>query len=306
MTLVIGLMADSKPAADPSKDPDTSSILLCADTLASYVAPSPITLPIQVATTSPYQGKLYPLPHGFCAGFCDDYAVSHHVASLLYVGLQKLDPDNPAFREDARKAVQKAFEHLFQTLRPQYLTAHGITEDEFLYDRNLDPKLKQDIIDRLTEEWKYLPAQLIIAGQTKRGPLLLLASTGESPWVRESTYGYAIGSPAESAYAWLRYRQQRNSLSVQRSFYNMIAAKHFCQSDPTVGELTQAVLLQPNEKPVTLSGRGTLLDTWLREFGIPANAKLDTGEYQTSFETTFNVKLKPSLSLTKRSVGGRP
>ena len=48
MTLVIGMMADSKPAADPAREPDTSSILLCADTLASYVAASPVSLPIQV------------------------------------------------------------------------------------------------------------------------------------------------------------------------------------------------------------------------------------------------------------------
>ena len=143
MTLVIGMMADSKRAPAPN-DPDTSSILLCADTLASYVAPSHITLPIQIATTSPYQSKIYPLPHGFFAGFCDDYAVSHHVAAVLYVGLANLDPSDKAFRSKARNAVVDAFKKTFLMLRPQYLTTWGVSEEEFLHDSTLDPALKQE------------------------------------------------------------------------------------------------------------------------------------------------------------------
>ena len=300
MTLAIGLMADSKPATTPS-EPDTSTVILCADTLASYVAPSPITLPIQVATTSPYQSKIYPLPHGFYAAFCDDYAVSHHVAALLYVGLARLDPNDPTFREQARKAVVKAFEHLFLMLRPQYLIPYGITEDEFLHDATLDPGLRDRIIELLRDEWKYLPTQLIVAGQTRRGPLLLLASTGDSPWVKETTFAWAIGSPAESAYSWLRFRSQHNALSVQRSFFHIMEAKRFCQSDPTVGPHTQGVLLSPNEAPIELSGRGTLLESWQNEFGLRSTNKLDTGEYQVSFETAFNIKLNPMLSESQRS-----
>jgi hypothetical protein len=303
MTLVIGMMADSKSAVTPN-DPDTSSILLSADTLASYVAPSAITLPLQIPATSPYQSKIYPLPHGFYAGFCDDYAVSHHVAAVLYVGLQKLDPSLPAFRSEARKAVAKAFELTFLMLRPQYLTTWGVSEDEFLHDSTLAPSLKQELVSRLNEEWNQLPAQLIVAGQTRNGPLLVNAFTGGgAPWVKETTAYFAIGSPQESALSWLRFRKQHNALSVQRSFFHMFEAQQFCQSDPTVGRRLQAVLLQPNESPVVLKGRGTLLDTWKAEFGLRSTDKLDMGEYQASFETAFQIKLTPMLSISQRSVG---
>jgi hypothetical protein len=291
MTLVIGMMAGSKNAPIPN-DPDISSILLCADTLASYVAPSALALPLQVVTTSPYQSKIYPLPHGFVAGFCDDFAVSHHVAAVLHVCLEKLDPSEPAFRSEARKAVVNAFKVTFQMFRPQYLISWGVSEDEFLHDPQLDPALKQELTTRLNEEWERMPAQLIVAGQTKNGPLLVNACPGGGmPWVRETTSYFAIGSPAESALSWLRFRRQHNGFSVQRSCFHMFEAQQFCQSDPAVGRYLQAVLLQPNENPLHLKGRGTLLDTWRTEFGLRSTDKLDSGEYQASFETAFQIKL---------------
>jgi hypothetical protein len=291
MTLALGLMADSKDAPTVP-DPCTSSILLCADTLASYIAASALALPLQVATTSPYQSKIYPLPHCFFAAFCDDYAVSHHVASVLYVGLQNLDPTLPEFRSNARKAVVEAFKMTFLMLRPQYLTTWGVSEEEFLHDPKLDPAVKQGLTDRLQAEWENLPAQLLVAGQTANGPLLVNACPGfTAPWVRETTAYFAIGSPAESALSWLRFRKQHNALSVQRSFFHMWEATRFCQTDPTVGRHLQAVLMQPNETPIVLKGRGTILDTWNAEFGVRDTEKMESGDYRTSFETAFGIKL---------------
>src|SRR5260370_35869318 len=77
MTIVMGLMADTKQSPDPSV-PTSATLLLCADAMASYTNLGGATV-----TSHPALGKIYPLPHGFFAAFCDSYYKSHEIATEL-------------------------------------------------------------------------------------------------------------------------------------------------------------------------------------------------------------------------------
>src|ERR1700737_2746883 len=78
MTIVIGMMADSKQSSDPAI-PTSCHLLLCADTMASYTTLGGVTI-----TSHQSEGKLYELPHGFFLGFSDDYYWSHLVANEIH------------------------------------------------------------------------------------------------------------------------------------------------------------------------------------------------------------------------------
>jgi hypothetical protein len=105
MTIVIGLMADSRQPNDPTIS-TSSYLLLCADTQATYAAPQGAPL-----TSHPSQGKIYELPHGFYAAFCDDYHWSHVVATELHGRMLNVDMKSDGVKDLLKIEILASFDY---------------------------------------------------------------------------------------------------------------------------------------------------------------------------------------------------
>ena len=277
MTIAIGLMADTRQSADPSV-PTTSHILLCADTLATYAPPKKTPV-----TSHPSQGKIYPLPHGFFAAFCDDYNWAHQIATEINGRMLSVDFSSNGVKDLIKDEVRQAFGYAFSWFRDEVLRDEaGITADEYLHDKKLSPKLRKQAEAVLHGRSAEVPVDLIIGGQTHRGPMLLFAN---GRGIRETTEFQVSGAPQESVISWLKYRDQRNNMSVARSFYHMIEAKRFAQLDPSVGQTTQMVWIPPTAQPMLFQDDGiTWLKYWKDRFGLRPTDELDSDKIRSEFE----------------------
>jgi hypothetical protein len=277
MTVVIGIMCRSKQSTDPTI-PTKSDIFLCADTLATYAAPQQTPV-----TSHPSQGKIYALPHGFFAAFCDDYSWSHQIACELHSRMLNADFKSDAVRDLLKVEVQAAFRYAFTWFREEVLKDEvGITAEEYLYDKKLRRSFRRKADAILQGRSGDLPAELVIAGQTHRGPMLLKANARS---ISETTEFHVSGSPQESVISWLRFRDQRSNMSAARSFYHMIEAKRFAQIDPTVGQKTQILYIRPSEEPALFADDGiSTMKAWRDIFGIKSTEELDSDKARLSFE----------------------
>ena len=280
VTIVLGLIADVVQPANMI-DPATGTILLCADTMASYVNPSGA-----IVASHGGLGKIYPLPHDFYAAFSDDYSWSHKVASELHNEMLKLDFTSDGIRDLVQLAMVKAFDYAFLWYRGGVCKDLGITEDEYLHDVNLDPRLKQAAQDELSTARADIPAELIVAGQTHRGPVLF---KGNGTDVQEATDFVASGSAVESATNWFKVRGQNCHMSTQRSFYHMREAKTFAETDKYVGENAQYVIFPVGGEPKLMKERGDLMGRWQDEFGMRHTDLLDNPDRRQSFKTAFGI-----------------
>jgi hypothetical protein len=194
-----------------------------------------------------------------------------------------IDFKSDAVRDLIKVEVLEAFRYAFTWFREEVLKDEvGITAEEYLHDKKLRPSLARKADAVLKGQSGEVPAELIIAGQTHRGPMLIIAN-GHN--IRESTEFHVSGSPQESVVSWLRFRDQRSNMSPARSFYHMIEAKRFAQLDPTVGQKTQIVYIRPSEEPVLFVDDGTTtMKTWIDIFGLKATDKLDSDEVRLRFE----------------------
>ncbi len=286
MTIVIGLMADSRQLPDPAI-PASSYLLLCADTQATYAAAQGVPL-----TSHPSQGKVYELPHGFYAAFCDDYHWSHLIASELHGRLLNVDMNSNAVRDLIKVEIKESFDYAFTWFRQEVLKQEaGITVEEYLHDKKLVRSLRKRGDDALYGAAEKIPAELIIAGQTYRGPLLLKAN-GHT--IRESTQFFVSGGPQESAIGWLKLRDQRSNMSVPRSLFHLVEAKRFAQLDPTVGRTTHFVIIPPTGKPLVTEDDGvTTMSKWRDIFGTKDTEELDGEEARSLFEKGTGMSLPP-------------
>ena len=287
MTIVMGLMTDTKQSADASV-PTTATLLLCADAMASYTNLGGATV-----TSHPALGKIYPLPHGFYAAFCDSYYKSHEIATELNGLMLLLDFSNDGIKDQIKIAVRSAFDYAFSWYREAVLRQHvGITVEQYLHDNKLRDDLKKKADELLEGGSSIVPAELIIVGQTHRGPLLLKANGYD---LEESTDFHVSGGPHESAISWLKYREQRNGMSSARSFYHMMEAKRFCQIDPHVGRITQIVWIPPSGEPMLFQDDGvTTLKGWMDIFGLKPTDELDSEKVRIwSEEEAKRKAIKP-------------
>jgi hypothetical protein len=293
MTIVIGLMADSRQPSDPTL-PTSSYLLLCADTQATYAAPKGVPL-----TSHPSQGKIYELPHGFYAAFCDDYHWSHVVAMELYGRMLNVDMTSNGVRDLLKIEILASFDYAFSWYREEVLRQEvGITLNEYLYDKNLVESLRQRGDEILRGVAGEVPAELLIMGQTHRGPLLIKANAQA---VRESTEFFVSGAAQESAIGWLRLRDQRNNMSVPRSGYHLVEAKRFAQLDPTVGRTTQIVVISPNGQSKVFHDDGvSAMSKWKDIYGIKDTEELDREEARELFEKATGVSLPPTRSASQK------
>ena len=277
MTIVMGLMTDTKQPVDPSL-PTTSTLLLCADAMASYT-----NLGGAVVTSHPALGKIYPLPHGFYAAFCDSYYKSHEIATELNGLMLALDFSSDGIKDLIKIAVRTAFDYAFSWYREAVLRQFvGITVEQYLHDNKLRDDLKKKADELLVDGSGIVPAELIVIGQTHRGPLLLKANGYD---LEESTDFHVSGGPHESAISWLKYREQRNSMSVARSFYHMMEAKRFCQLDPHVGRITQIAWIPPIGEAMLFQDDGvTTLKGWGDIFGLKPTDELDSDKIRIRCE----------------------
>jgi len=134
-----------------------------------------------------------------------------------------LDFDNDGIRDLIKLEVQGSFEYAFTWYRAERLNAElGITSDGLFNNANLAGEVRERGLDVAKAAARTLPVEIILAGQTRRGPLLLLANSIE---MRESTEFLVSGSSVESVINWFKFRQQTNAMSVQRSSFHMIEAK---------------------------------------------------------------------------------
>jgi hypothetical protein len=293
VTIVIGMMADSRQSPDPSI-PTSSYLLLCADTQATYAAAQGVPL-----TSHPSHGKVYELPHGFYAAFCDDYHWSHLIASELHGRLLKVDMASNAVRDLVKVEVKESFDYAFSWFRQEVLKQEvGITVEEYLHDKKLVRFLRKRGDDALHGSAERIPAELLIAGQTHRGPMLLKAN-GHA--IRESTEFFVSGGPQESAIGWLRFRDQRSNMTVPRSLYHLIEAKRFAQLDPTVGRTTQFVIISPSgEARVQQDDGVTTMSNWKNIFGAKDTEELDGEEARSLFEEETGISLPPMRSASQK------
>jgi hypothetical protein len=272
MTIVLGLMSQTEQAADQSI-PATSHLFLCADTMATYA-----TLGGVAITSHQSQGKVYELPHNFFLGFCDDYYWAHLVATEIHGRLlSNVDFSSDGVKDLIKVEVREAFEYAYTWYREEVLRQNvGITLDEYLHDSNLSSDLRQQGRDVLFGIAQDVPAEVIIVGQTHRGPLLLKANARE---IRETTEFHVSGAACDSAISWLRLRDQNSGMSAVRSFYHLMEAKRFAQLDPTVGRTTQIVYIPPMGNPMIFQDDGvTTLKAWMDIFGPKPTGELDKPE----------------------------
>ena len=137
MTIVIGMMADSRQPSDP-EIPALSYLLLCADTQATYATADGVPL-----TSHPSHGKIYELPHGFYAAFCGDYHWSHLIATELHGRMLNVDMGSNAVRDLIKTEVKESFDYAFSWFRVEILKQIGITAEEYLHDEKLVQSLRQ-------------------------------------------------------------------------------------------------------------------------------------------------------------------
>jgi hypothetical protein len=288
MSLVIGLTADAHASNNPSV-PDSATLLLIADTQATYVASQPFNLGPAPVSANQLQGKIYPLPHGFCCAFCDDYHWSGQIATYLGDRMSRENPFKPGFRDKVKLLVDISFEYAMLWHRPEFLrNEYGITVKEYLYDKKLDPMLRTMAQQALGDATKNMPAELIIAGQTLQGPLLLKANGGGHT---ETSEFFVSGGPSESALSWLNFRQQNNQMSVARSYLHVQEAKKFCELQQTVGRRTEVVLMPTGCEAQMVQDRGSLTENWLAEFALRPTDILESPDRKTSLETALSISL---------------
>lgn len=268
MTIVIGMMSNSVQPLDPSL-PATCDLLLCADTMATHVNYKGMAI-----TSHPAQGKIYPLPHGFYTAFCDTYYKAHEVATQLNHLMLQLDPSSADIKDLVKIEVRKAFDYAYSWYREAVLrTDVGITVEQYLHDPKLARSLRKRGDEALRGGTSLVPAEFIIAGQTIHGPLLLKANGYD---LQETTEFHVSGGPSESAISWLKFREQRCSMTVMRSFFHMVEAKRFCQTDPAVSRRTQIVWIPPTGSPLLFEDDGvTTMHSWKDKFGVRDTEDLD-------------------------------
>ncbi len=289
MTVVIGMMAETTQNSNAAI-PTVATLLLCADTLATYQIPkkSPVT-------SHPSQAKIYPLAHGFFAAFCDDYYWSHKVATELNNRLLSVDFANDGVIDLVKVQVEKSFDYAFKWYARTLLKKEvGITLDQYYHDKKLRPKLHKEAQDCIKTKYQEMPAELVIAGQTHRGPLLLKANAEE---IREYTNFCVSGGPEESVISWLKLRDQRSNMSAVRSLYHMVEAKRFVQTELTVGQKTQIVILRSQGLPIpTFQDDGiTTMKTWFDMFCVKDTSEMDGTKARASldaFIATLSVSQK--------------
>jgi hypothetical protein len=289
MTIVIGLMADSQQSADPSV-PTTSHLLLCADTMATYANLAGVPI-----TSHPAQGKIYPLPHGFYAAFCDSYYKSHEVATELNGLMLKIDFASDGVKDLIKIAVRESFDYAFSWYREAVLrTKVGITVEQYLHDAKLRSSLRKRADEALEGGTGIVPAEFIIVGQTHRGPLLLKANGYD---LEESTEFHVSGGPVESTISWLKIREQRSNMRVVRSFFHMIEAKRFAQIDPTVSRTTQMVWIPPTGQPRLFQDDGvTWMKNWAGILGLKSTDDLDSDKIYSQFEDETKKIAQPFIA----------
>jgi hypothetical protein len=263
--------------------PAQATILLCADTMATYVAGA---VPV---SSSWVQSKIYPLAHGLYAAFSDDYQWSHQVLTELYKNVLALDPKDSRLLDRIRVAVHDAFEYAWLWYRGEVLKDEvGITVDEYLHDTNLAPDLREHAKSIWQTKCREVPSAIVLGGQTPNGPLLM---TCDYLNMKEGGDYYAVGEGADAATYWLNYRGHNQFASVVRSFFHMREAKRFAEIKQTVGKTTQYVVITERGESYPLQERGTLMDNWDKEFHLRETDILERNERRVSFETAFNVTL---------------
>jgi hypothetical protein len=276
VTIGIGMICGTRQVSH--NQPATGAVLMCADTMASF------------STTSSNQasGKMYEMPHGFCAAFSDDFAWSQKVILELHKRMRGVDPKSQSIRDEIKLEFCRSFEYAWLWYRGEVLRdkAH-VTEDEFLHDVNLAPSVRARARRIWRTECRKIPCQMLLGGQTHHGPLLLY---GDYQAVREVSDHQVIGSGSCAAQDWLNFREQNGFMSIQRSFFHMREAKRFSQLSAFVGSKTQYALMIDGQTHL-LQERGALMDNWGQEFGIRDTDKLDGAERLVSFETAFSLKL---------------
>ena len=225
MTIAIGMRSHSYQPSDVTL-PARSTLLICADTMATFVAGS---VPV---SSSDVQSKIYPLAHGFYAAFSDDYHWSHQVLTELYKNIQELDPTDKRLLDRAKLAVANSFEYAWLWYRREVLRDEvGITEDEFLHDNNLAPDLRQHAQNIWQTKCKEVPTTIIVAGQTPGGPLLLTCDYNQ---LREGGDYYACGEGSDAALYWMNYRGY-NAIRINPSgFLPYAGGKAIC-GDKAIG-----------------------------------------------------------------------
>ena len=210
----------------------TGSIVLCADTLITYIAEDGTP-----ASSNPLGGKLFDLPLGFYAAISGDIAQCNRVVGYLHQQMSMIPPDRSDRVGLLEKAISETTEYVLCSTRQEVLGDYGVSLADFLHDEDLVDRYRiQDDIKRGVAR-----SNLILAGfNTKGSPILLSADFTTS--LRPDTRFICGGSGGQAALDWLNMREQNVFMSVPRTVYHVHEAKRFAEQSPVVGKRSHVLV----------------------------------------------------------------
>jgi hypothetical protein len=229
-----------------------NEILLSSDKKISWGA----------STTNTGGSKIYDLPLNLWGAVADDVSWTHIFISKLCDELRSVSDDAKAL-DSVKLAMQRSGIYMFKWMRGEILEKEvGITEDEFLHDSKLSPRLRRKA-DRVLKI-ENLPIEVIIAGYTSVHCVFFY--TDGRQIVEQSSPGiFTGGSGGPLAQNWLNFRKQNVHFSCQRSFIHLQEALIFAGLDPFVGADYGVFLLRRGKTAEQMNLQGTGRENWARD-----------------------------------------
>ena len=273
MTVTIGAICEANSARQ------TGSIVLCADTLISYMSEDGIRV-----SSNPSGGKLFDLPMGFYAATSGDIARCNQIVGYLHQRMTRIPPDRLDRVGLVETAISETAEYVRCWMRQEVLSEYNVSLEEFLHDDELSERYEiRDDIKR-----KVSVLSLIIAGFSTMGcPTLLYADFTANP--RPDTRFTCAGSGGSAALDWLNMRGQNSFMSVPRTVYHVHEAKRFAERSPVVGKGHQMLLLRHNQPMVSVGGDRDVVKGWLAEYQPRDTGALDSPQAYADFARAYEV-----------------
>jgi hypothetical protein len=268
----------------------TGSIVLCADTLVTWVdaANNPLT-------SNSAGSKLFDLPLGFYGAIAADISTSVQVVSQLHHLMSRIASNDQNRIDLIELALAETGEYVRTWMRKEVLAEYRVSLDEFLHDPRLIER--EEIRSRIGE--LLIPTSLIIGGFSLAGsPILIYTNCINTQ--RQTSPGFFCGGAGESlARDWLNMREQNSFMSIQRTAYHVHEAKRFAERSPVVGQRHQALLLRHTQSAVPIGGDRPLLSRWLGEHMPRSTDGLDSAEAYADFAKAYGISDSTSSSATQ-------
>ena len=274
MTVTIGAICGASHALQ------TGSIVLCADTLATW-----FDLQGNPISSNPAGSKLFDLPLGFYGAISADISTSVQVVSQLHHLMSRIAPNDPNRIDLLELALAETGEYVRTWMRKEVLGEYRVTLDEFLHDPAL--REREEIKARIGD--LLIPTSLIIVGFSLTGSAILIYTDCINTQ-RQTNPGFFTGGAGDGlARDWLNMREQNSFMSVPRTVYHVHEAKRFAERSPVVGKRHQILLLRHNQPVVSVGGDRQIMNDWLSKYQPQNTAVLDSAEAYADLAKAYDI-----------------